>query len=107
MIPGSGKPTGEGIGYPLQYSWSFLVVQLVKNLPAMPGEGQGYTLQYSDLENSMDCIVDGFAKSQTQMSNLHFHFVPRFFVSSQQRFGATDIKALGASQLSDLGQTML
>ena len=31
--------------------------------------------------------------------------VPRFFVSSQQRFGVTDIKALGASQLS--GQTVL
>ena len=26
---------GEGIGYPLQYSWAFLVAQLVKNLPAM------------------------------------------------------------------------
>ena len=34
-------------------------------------------------------------------------YVPRFFVSSQQRFGATNIKALGASQLSGLGQTML
>ena len=34
-------------------------------------------------------------------------YVPRFFVSSQQRFGATDIKALGASQLSGLGQTAL
>ena len=83
------------------------MVQLVKNLPAMPGEGQGYTLQYSDLANSMDCIVDGFAKSQTQMSNLHFHFVPRFFVSSQQIFGAMDIKAFSASQLSGLGQTVL
>ena len=34
-------------------------------------------------------------------------YVPWFFVSSQQRFGATDIKALGASQLSGLGQTVL
>ena len=34
-------------------------------------------------------------------------YVPRFFVSSQQRFGATDIKAQGASQLSGLGQTEL
>ena len=34
-------------------------------------------------------------------------YVPRLFVSSQQRFGATDIKALGVSQLSGLGQTML
>ena len=34
-------------------------------------------------------------------------YVPWFFVSSQQRFGATDIKALGASQLSGLRQTVL
>ena len=35
LIPGSGRSTGEGIGYPLQYSWASLVSQLVKNLPAM------------------------------------------------------------------------
>ena len=35
MIPGSGRSLGEGIGYPLQYSWASLVAQLVKNLPAM------------------------------------------------------------------------
>ena len=35
-IPGSGrKSAGEGIGYPLQYSWASLVAQLVKNPPAM------------------------------------------------------------------------
>ena len=34
-IPGSERATGEGIGYPLQYSWVSLVAQLVKNLPAM------------------------------------------------------------------------
>ena len=34
-IPGSGSSAGEGIGYPLQYSWASLVAQLVKNLPAM------------------------------------------------------------------------
>ena len=33
-IPGSGRCTGEGIGYPLQY-WISLAAQLVKNLPAM------------------------------------------------------------------------
>ena len=37
-IPGSGRSSGEGIGY---------------------------LLQYSGLENSMDCIVHGVAKSQT------------------------------------------
>ena len=35
MIPGSGRSAGEGIGYPLQYSWASLVAQLVKNLPAV------------------------------------------------------------------------
>ena len=34
-IPGLGRSDGEGIGYPLQYSWTSLVTQLVKNLPAM------------------------------------------------------------------------
>ena len=34
-IPGPGRSAGEGIGYPLQYSWVSLMVQLVKNLPAM------------------------------------------------------------------------
>ena len=34
-VPGSGRSAGEGIGYPLQYSWASLVAQLVKNLPAM------------------------------------------------------------------------
>ena len=35
LIPGSGKSTGEGMGYPLQYSWASLVAQLLKNLPAV------------------------------------------------------------------------
>ena len=34
-ILGSGSSPGEGIVYPLQYSWASLVTQLVKNLPAM------------------------------------------------------------------------
>ena len=34
-IPGSGRSSGEGIGYPLQYSWACLVAQLVKNPPVM------------------------------------------------------------------------
>ena len=36
------------------------------------GEGKGYPLQYSGLENSMDCIVHGVAKSQTGLSDFHF-----------------------------------
>ena len=34
-ISGSGRSPREGIGYPLQYSWAFLVAQLVKSPPAM------------------------------------------------------------------------
>ena len=34
-IPGLGRSTEEGIGYPLQYSWASLMAHLVKNLPAM------------------------------------------------------------------------
>ena len=48
-IPGSGRPPGEGIGYPLQYF---------------------------GLENSMDCIVHGVTKSEIGLSNFHFHFSP-------------------------------
>ena len=33
--PQSGRSAGEGIGYPLQYSWAFLMTQLVKSSPAM------------------------------------------------------------------------
>ena len=74
LIPGLGRSTGEGIGYPLQYSWASLVAQLVKNPPAMletwvkslgwedPLEN-GYPLRYSSLEKSIDCIVHGLAKS--------------------------------------------
>ena len=34
-ITGSGRSPGEGIGYPLQYSWASLVAQVIKNQPAM------------------------------------------------------------------------
>ena len=34
-IPGWGRSAGEGIGYPLQYSWASPVAQLVKNPPVM------------------------------------------------------------------------
>ena len=89
-IPGSGRYPGEGIGYPLQYSWASLVVQLVKNPPAMQ-ETWVWSLGWEDpLEKGkeipwriftpvfwpgefMDCIVHGVTKSQTQLSDFHFH----------------------------------
>ena len=35
LIPELGRSPGEGIGYPLQYSWASLVAQIVKNLLTM------------------------------------------------------------------------
>ena len=35
LTPGPGRSPGEGIGYPLQYSWASLVAQMVKKPPAM------------------------------------------------------------------------
>ena len=47
---GLGRSPGEGIGYPLQYSWASLVAHLVKNLPVMwetwfPSLGWEYPLE--------------------------------------------------------------
>ena len=47
----------------------------IPGLGRSPEEGKGHLLQYSGLENSMDCIVHGVTKSQTQLSNFHFHFL--------------------------------
>ena len=79
-------------GFPLEFFdfllssalwWASLVVQLVKNPPAMqetpvqslgwesPGEGKGYPLQYSGLKGSMD-YSPGVTKSGTRLSNFHF-----------------------------------
>ena len=44
----------------------------VPGLGRSPREGKGYPFQYSGLENFMDCIVHGVAKSQTQLSDFHF-----------------------------------
>ena len=83
MIPGSGRSTGEGIGYPLQYSCGSAGKEftcnvgdlgLIPGLGRSPGEGKVYPLQYSGLENSMDCIVHGVAKSQTRLRDFHCHF---------------------------------
>ena len=45
----------------------------VGNLASIPWL-EGYPLQYSGLENSMKCTVHGVAKSQTPLSDFHFHF---------------------------------
>ena len=68
--------------------WASLAAQMVKNPPAVgsvprlgrsPAERKGYSLQYSGRENSMDrgvwqATVHTVSKSQTQLSDFHFHF---------------------------------
>ena len=88
-ISGPGSSPGKGTGYPLQYSWASLVVQMVKNPPAMqetwvrsldwehsPGGQHDNLLPYSCLENPAPrdrgawwATVYGVTKSQTQLSN--------------------------------------
>ena len=87
-IPGSGRSPGEGMGcYPLQYSWAFLMAQMVENLPAM-WETWVQSLGWKDcLEEGMAthsnilawripmdreawwATVHGVTKSQTQLSD--------------------------------------
>ena len=68
--------------------WASLVARLVENPSAVAGglglipglgrspeEGRDYPLQYSGLENSMDCIIRGVAKSWARLSNFEFHFI--------------------------------
>ena len=76
-IPGLGRSPGEGIVfYPVflglpcgstgkQSSCNVGDLGSIPELGRSPGEGKGYPLQYSGLENSMDCIVHGVAKSDT------------------------------------------
>ena len=45
---------------------------LIPGLGRSPGEGNSYPLQYSGLENSMNCMIHGVTKGQTQLSNFHF-----------------------------------
>ena len=87
LIPGSGRSTGKGRGYPLQFlgfpcgsagkesTCNPGYLCLIPGLGRSPGEGEGYPLQYSGLENSIDWTVHGVSKSQTWWSNIHFHTV--------------------------------
>ena len=47
-----------------------------------PEEQKGYSLQYSGLENSMDGIVHGVAKSWTRLSDFHFTSCTRLQIGS-------------------------
>ena len=84
LIPGLGKPGGEGIDYSLQYSWASLVAQLAKNPPAMwetwvrslgwkdPLEKGTAPVFWPGEFHGLYCIVHGVTESWTQLSNFHF-----------------------------------
>ena len=87
LVHESGGSPGEGIGYPLQYSWASLVAQMVKNPPAMWETWVQFLGWEDPLEEDMaihSCIfawripmdrgawwapVHGVAKSQTRLSD--------------------------------------
>ena len=83
-IPGSGSSPGAGptpvfLDFPCGSAGEESTFN-VGNLCSIPGlgrsprEGKGYPLQYSGLENFMDTIVQGVAKSRTQPSDFHLLF---------------------------------
>ena len=61
---------------------------LIPGLERSPGEGRGYPFQYSGLENSMDCIVHGIAKSWAQLSDFHFNPVKEKLLPPFWRWGS-------------------
>ena len=84
LIPGLERVAGEGIGYPLQYSWASLVAHLVKNLSAMR-ETWVQSLGWEDpLEKGKAVhssilawripwtVVHGIAKDQIQLRDFRF-----------------------------------
>ena len=86
LIPGAGRSPGEGIGYPLQYSWVSLVAQLVKIPPTMQ-ETWVQSLGWEDPPEKGEAshssilawripwtVVHGVTKGQTQLSDCHFPF---------------------------------
>ena len=67
----------------------------IPGLGRSPGEGNSYPLQYSGLDNSMDCIGRGVAKSRTWLSNFHFHFHVGQTVKNLPVIQETPLRSLG------------
>ena len=84
-FPSPGDPPNPGIEprssalqtlYPLSHHGSHLQCGRPGFGPWVgrsPAEGKDYPLQYSGLENPMDYIVHGVAKSWTWLSSFHFY----------------------------------
>ena len=107
LIPWSGRSPGEGIDYPIQYSFLGFLGELdskestcnVGYLGSIPGlerslgEGNGYPVPYSGLENSKDSIGHGVAESQTRLSDFHCHFLSSLVwerIWERKSYGARD-----------------
>ena len=102
-IPGSGRSTGERIGYPLQYSWASLVAQLVKNQPAVqetwvrslgwedPLE-KGKAPHSSILAWRIPWTVHGVSKSRTPLNDFYFKsWLLKLFLSGILLFSSFSI----------------
>ena len=79
VIPGSGRSAGEGKGYPLHFSWTPLVTQLIKNSPAM-WKTQVQSLGWKDplkkgkATHSSVLAMEWVAMSWTRLNDFYFHF---------------------------------
>ena len=66
-------------GFPYGSAGKESTLDSIPGLGRSPGERKGYPLQYSALENSMDSVVHGVAKSWTQLSDFHFHIIDSMY----------------------------
>ena len=94
MFPGSGRSTGEGRGYALQYSWSSLVAQTVKNPPVM-WETWVQSLGLEDpLEKGMatdSCTLAWVAKIQTGLTKFPA-LTHSLFIDKEDKHHSREIK---------------
>ena len=96
--PGSGRYAGAGIGYPVQYSWTSLVAQMIKNPSAMQETWiQSLKIPWRREQLPTPIFwpgeVHGAAKSQIQLNNFHFHF-PCERQSAKQYQGLRELSTL-------------
>ena len=82
-------PTPVFLGFPYgsagkQSTYNVGDLGSIPRLGRSPEEGKGYPLQYSGLENSMDYTVHGVTKSQTRLSDLHFHTSHKMFNTNNE-----------------------
>ena len=71
-IPGLQRFPREGIGYPFSYSWASLVVQVVKNPPAM--QGSPWSHKESDITERLITTADS-TKKMFSFSKLHIYLL--------------------------------